>query len=236
MIELVEFSIVIVGVFLSMCMFSTLYGKSSPLYALAEESYLGFATGLTVVVNVLYIYRTGILGIQAGDSILIIGVILGLLTWTRIHPKYAYISRFPIAITLGAQFGLAMRTVIFTGFIDQIKATIKPLLAGTGTALLYNWTVFLFVVFTLSYFLYTIELKGALGTSATIGEYLMYAAFGAIFAQTFMGRLSLFVGFMQNYAVPPWKTPYLIGSMVTVFALVALLDKANILNRLTPEE
>ena len=236
MIGLIEFSVVVVGIFLAMCMFSTLYGKSSPLYALAEESYIGFATGLTIVVNVLYIYRTGILGIQAGDWVLVFGFILGLLTWTRINPKYSYISRLPITITIGAQFGLAMRTVIFTGFIDQIKATIKPLLIGAGKELFYNWTVLLFVVFTLSYFIYTVELKGALGKSAAIGEYLMYAAFGAIFAQTFGGRIGLFVGFMQNYAVPPWKIPYLIGSMITVFVLVAWLDRAKILDKLTPEE
>jgi hypothetical protein len=236
MTDIFEISTVAVGAFIAICMFTTLYGKSNPLYALAEESYIGFATGLTVVVNLLYIYNTGILGVQAGDTILVFGIILGLVTLTRLHPKYNYIARIPIAITIGAQLGLALRTTIFTGFLDQIRGTILPLLTGSAQGLLYNWTIALSTILMLTFFFYSTEMKGALGVSSKIGEYLMYAAFGAIFAQTFMGRLSLFVGFMQNYMVPPWKIPYLLGSLIIVFGAVMLLDRMKLLERLTPEE
>jgi hypothetical protein len=234
--DVIEVSIVAFGAFIAMCMFTTLYGKSSPLYAFAEESYIGFGTGLTVIVNLLYIYRTGILGIQAGDLILIAGIILGLMMLVRVYPKYSYIARLPIAITMGAQFGLALRTVIFTGFIDQIKATILPLFTADVKTMLYNWTIALSVILMLSFFLYTIEIKGPLAWSATLGEYIMYISFGVIFAQTFMGRLGLFVGFMQNYTVPPWKIPFLIGSLIIAFGAVMILDKLNLLEKLTPEE
>ncbi len=236
MTDIFEISTVAVGAFIAICMFTTLYGKSNPLYALAEESYIGFATGLTVVVNLLFIYNTGILGVQAGDTILVFGIILGLVTLTRLHPKYNYIARIPIAITIGAQLGLALRTTIFTGFLDQIRGTILPLLTGSAQGLLYNWTIALSTILMLTFFFYSTEMKGALGVSSKIGEYLMYAAFGAIFAQTFMGRLSLFVGFMQNYMVPPWKIPYLLGSLIIVFGAVMLLDRMKLLERLTPEE
>ncbi|MBS7631812.1 hypothetical protein KEJ47_09665 [Candidatus Bathyarchaeota archaeon] len=234
--DLVEISITAVGAFISICMFTTLYGKSNPLYALAEESYIGFATGLTVVVNLLYIYRTGILGIQAGDTILIVGIILGIMILTRISKKYSYIARLPLAITIGAQFGLALRTTIFSGFIDQIKGTILPLFNTDMQSMIYNWTIAISVILMLTFFLYTMELKGPLGLGASIGEYIMYICFGAIFAQTFMGRLGLFVGFMQNYTVPPWKIPYLLGSLIIVFGAVMILDKLKLLEKLTPEE
>lgn len=236
MVDILEFSVVAVGAFLAMCMFSTLYGKSSPLYSLAEESYIGFATGLTIVVNVLYIYRTGILGIQAGDYILIIGVILGILITARVYPKFAYLSRIPIAITLGSGLGLSLRTTIFTGFIDQIRGTVVNLFAGDAMTMLYRWTIALCVIFTLPFFLYTIELKGPVGWTATIGEYLLYIAFGGSFAQTFMGRLGLFVGFMQYYTVPPWKAPILIASMIIVLATILILDRTKMLEKLTPAE
>ncbi|MBU0847718.1 hypothetical protein KKH23_11070 [Patescibacteria group bacterium] len=236
MIDPVEFSIMVVGCFLSMCMFSTLYGKSSPLYALAEESYIGFATGLTIVMNLMYIYNTGVVGIQGGDWILIFGFILGIATLLRINPKYSYLSRLPIAITLGAQLGLSLRTQIYTGFIDQIKASIIPLFEGSAKTLIYNWTTFICVIFMLSFFLYTIEIKGPIKLSAKIGEYLMYASFGAIFAQTFMGRLGLFVGSIQNFTVPPWKKPILIACMAIVLVALIALDKLNLLEKLTPEE
>jgi len=236
MTDIIEISVVAVGAFIAMCMFTTLYGKSNPLYALAEESYIGFATGLTVVVNLLFIYNSCILGIQAGDTILVFGIILGLMVLLRINSKYAYIARLPIAITIGAQLGLALRTTIFTGFLDQIRGTILPLLTGSAQTLLYNWTIALSTILMLTFFFYSTEMKGALATSSKIGEYLMYAAFGGIFAQTFMGRLSLFVGFMQNYTVPPWKIPYLLVSLVVVFGVVILLDRMKLIEKLTPEE
>ncbi len=236
MTGIIEVSIVAVGAFIAICMFTTLYGKSNPLYALAEESYIGFATGLTVVVNLLFIYNSGILGIQAGDWLLVFGVVLGLMVLLRINSKYSYIARIPIAITIGAQLGLALRTTIFTGFLNQIRGTILPLLTGSAQSMLYNWTIALSTILMLTFFFYSVEMKGALGVSSKIGEYLMYAAFGGIFAQTFMGRLSLFVGFMQDYMVPPWKIPYLLGSLILVFGIVFVLDKMKLLEKLTPEE
>lgn len=236
MVTLIEYSVVAVGSFLAMCMFSTLYGKGNPLYSLAEESYIGFGTGLTIVINLEYIYRTGILNIMRGDWALILSIILGVMILFRVHPKYSHIARLPIAIVLGAQFGLSLRTIIFTGFIQQIQSVILPLFAGGFQAILYNWTIAICVILMLTFFFYTIEMEGPLKTSATIGEYLLYTAFGAIFAQTFMGRLGLFIGFMQSYTVPAWEKPFLIGSMLLVLAIIVALDKTGLLEKYTPEE
>jgi len=236
MVTLIEYSIVAVGSFLAFCMFSTLYGKGNPLYSLAEESYLGFGTGLSIVMNLTYIWKTGILNIMAGDWILILAMVLGIMILFRINPKYSYISRIPIAIVLGAQFGLSLRTLIFSGFIQQIQSVIQPLFSGGTQTLIYNWTIALSVLFMLTFFFYTTEYKGLLKTSSTFGEYLLYAAFGAIFAQTFMGRLGLFIGFMQSYTVPSWEKPFLVGSLLLVFGLVYAMDKAGILEKLTPED
>ena len=236
MVTMIEYSITIVGTFLAMCMFSTLYGKSSPLYALAEESYIGFGTGLTIVINAEYIWRTGIINIMQGDYILILSIILGIMILFRVHPQYSYVARLPIAIALGAQFGLSLRTIIFSGFTQQIVATITPLFAGDMMTMIYRWTIALSVIFMMTFFFYSIELKGPLQTSAKIGEYFLYTAFGAIFAQTFMGRLGLFVGFMQSYTVPPWQQPFLIGSMIIVFVALVIMDRTGMLEKYTPVE
>lgn len=236
MVTLIEYSVVAVGSFLAMCMFSTLYGKGNPLYSLAEESYIGFGTGLTIVINAQYIWRTGVLNIMNGDWILILSIILGAMMIFRVHPKYNYVARLPIAIALGAQFGLSLRTIIFTGFIQQIQSVILPLFAGDATTLLYNWTIVICVIFMLTFFFYTIEIEGPLKLSSQFGEYLLYTAFGGIFAQTFMGRLGLFVGFMQSYTVPAWEKPFLIGSMLLVFGLVVWMDRSGFAEKYTPEE
>ena len=236
MVTMIDYSITIVGTFLAMCMFSTLYGKSSPLYSLAEESYIGFGTGLTIVINAEYIWRTGIVNIMRGDYILILALILGLMILFRVHPKYNYVARIPIAIALGAQFGLSLRTLIFSGFTQQITATIVPLFTGDMMTILYRWTIALSVILMMTFFFYTIELSGPLTASAKIGEYFLYIAFGAIFAQTFMGRLGLFVGFMQSYTVPPWQKPILIASMLIVLIAVIIMDRTGMLEKYTPVE
>lgn len=236
MTTLIEYSIVAVGSFLAFCMFSTLYGKGNPLYSLAEESYLGFGTGLSIVMNLAYIWKTGFLNIMAGDWVLILAVVLGIMILFRVSSKYSYISRIPIAIVLGAQFGLSLRTIIFSGFTQQIQSVIFPLFSGGTQMMLYNWTIAICVIFMLTFFFYTIEIEGPLKTSAAFGEYLLYASFGAIFAQTFMGRLGLFIGFMQSYTVPSWEKPFLVGSLLLVFGLVYAMDKTGLLEKLTPED
>jgi small basic protein len=236
MVTIIDISITAVGAFLAMCMFSTLYGKGNPLYSFAEESYIGFATALTIIWNVNYIYQTGILNTLSGNWSIALSILLGLMILFRIHPKYSYVARLPIAVALGGQFGLSLRTIIFSGFIQQIQATIKPLFAGTTQTLIYNWTLVISVVFMLTFFFYTVEIEGPLKASATFGEYLLYISFGAIFAQTFMGRLGLFVGFIQSFTVPNWKQPYLVVSMILVLAIILALDRFGLLEKFTPEE
>ncbi len=107
-----EFSTVIVGIFISFCMYTTLYGKPNPLRSWAEFSYLGAGTGVSVVISLTYIYNTAILGIQAGDMILILSILFGLMMLFRVHPKYSYISRLPLAFTVGTGLALSLRTII----------------------------------------------------------------------------------------------------------------------------
>jgi hypothetical protein len=83
----------------------------------------------------------------------------------------------------------------------------------------------------LSFFLYTVEQKGVLKWSARLGEYLMYVSFGAIFAQTFMGRLGLFVGYIQSITDPAWKIPYTLGFAVFVLAAIILMDRYGIIEK-----
>jgi len=235
MIEMMELSITIVSAFLAMCMFSTLYGKGNPFYSLAENTYVGLATGLSTVVAFKFIYQTGVLGIIEGDWILIAGIILGLMTFSRVIPKYSHISRLPIAIAIGAQLGLQLRSTIFTGFIRHIDATVMNLFPGDPTLMLYRWTILLCQVPIMTFFLYTIELTGTLNVSSRIGEYCLYVGLGSLFATTYMGRMAMFVGFMQSLTTPIWKATILIPVMAFVLISIVILDRMDLLDRWIPE-
>jgi hypothetical protein len=161
-----------------------------------------------------------------------LGILLGLLMILRLFPKYSYISRIPIAISLGANLAISLRTTIFTGFISQIQATIVPFwIPGNLYQSILNTTISISVVLMLSFFLYSTELKGPLKYTSKLGEYSLYVALGAVFAQTFMGRLGLLSGYMQSILDPAWKIPYTFGFLVIVFAGVLILDRYGLLEK-----
>jgi hypothetical protein len=220
-------------IFIAFCLFTTLYGKGNPLRSWAEYSYLAAGTAMSVMWAWTYIRNHAVVGLQAGELIWIPAIILGLMMWFRIHPKYSYISRLPIAFTMGIGMGWTIRTNIFTRFITQISATIVPLF-DQGTMWIFQRTVIAVGIITMmSFFIYTTEIKGPHLWSATFGEYFMYLAFGAVFAGTFMGRLGLFVGHMQSYMFPVWKQPYTIAIAILVFVVMLWLDRSGLGEKLS---
>lgn len=231
-VSMFDYTSALVGIFAAWSMYATLYGKPSPFRSWAENSFIGFTMGLNLVVTAWYVWNTGWLPVTRGDWFPAVGIVLGLLMVLRLFPKYSYISRLPIAISLGANLGLSLRTRITTAFISQITATIVPLFSPEGWyQSLVNTTVGLCVVLMLSFFLYTTEIKGSLRIFPKLGEYALYVSFGAIFAQTFMGRLGLFVGFMQEITTPVWKIPYALGFGVFILAGIVIMDRYGILEK-----
>lgn len=228
-----EFTATVVGIFISFCMYTTLYGKPNPIRSWAEYSYLAAGTGVSVVIGLWYIWNTAIVNIQAGDLILIASLILGVMMLFRVYPKYNYVSRLPIAFSVGVQLALSLRTIIFTNFLRQINATIVKLWTGVPMEFLYRFTIAVSVITILSFFLYTMEITGPLLYSSKIGEYLMYLGFGAIFAQTFMGRLGLFVGYMENITTPAWKQPYTVVAAIICLIAAIIFDKTGLGEKLS---
>jgi hypothetical protein len=231
--EFMSFAAVVVGIFISFAMYTTLYGRPNPLRSWAEFSYLGAGTGVSIVIGLTYIWNTAVLGIQAGDWILILSIILGLMMVLRVHPTYSYVSRLPLAFTVGTGLALSLRTQIFTSFIAQIRATIVKLWTNVPLDFLYRVTIAVSVITILTFFLYTMELSGPLFWTSRVGEYLMYIGFGAIFAQTFMGRLGLFIGYMESLTTPTWKTPYTVGSALICLIAAILFERTGLGEKLS---
>jgi len=213
-------------------MFSALYGKANAFRSWAQSSFIGFAMGMNTVANVWYVYNNGYLPITRGDWIMVLGIILGVLTPMRLFPRYAHWSRLPIALALGANLGISIRTTIFAGFINQIQATIAPLfVAGDLQRSLNNTTIAVSMILMLSFFIYSVEVKGPLKWTAKVGEYALYISFGVVFAQTFMGRLGLLVGYMQQITQPDWKIPYALAFAVLILASILVMDRYGIMEK-----
>jgi hypothetical protein len=232
MVEFYEFTYTLVAILISWSMYMSLYGKPSPFRSWAENSFIGFSMGLGLVVTFFYVLRIGWEPLFRGNLFPALGIALGLLTLFRLFPKYSYIARVPIAISIGTNLAISLRTTIFTGFIEQIKATIVPFwVSGDLYTSLLNTVVSISVVLILSFFLYSIELKGPWRYASKAGEYALYIALGAVFAQTFMGRLGLLVGYLQSISDPSWKIPYTLAFLAFVLAGTVIMDRYGILEK-----
>jgi hypothetical protein len=237
-----SFIILILSTVTTFGLFTILLGEDNPWFAFAENTYVGVAIGLSVVLNTSQFLINNVLSKTTANLTdnwpLVISMVLGLLMLTRISSKYSYISRIPIAVVTGVGVAVTTRAIIFSSVIAQITATIKPLLNMSDPAVLFtNIMVLVFVLTMLSYFFYTVENKGALKTSSTIGRYILYASFGTLFAITYMGRLGLLLGRMETLLIPA-SSMYVTLTVVAIVAVtIYLLIKRypTLMKKLTPE-
>jgi len=180
--------------------FSYIY-KENPLYRFAEHTFVGAAAGHFVVIAYQNILSKGWYPIVSkGQYVYILSMILGLMLFSRLSKKQAWISYYPLALLVGVGTALAMRGAVQAEFLAQIASTITPLYT-------LNWKAFddfviaLTVISALVYFLFTVEAKGPLKTPVAylgkIGRYLLMIGFGAQFGATVMTRLGFVISRFQ---------------------------------------
>ena len=242
MVDLYNGGILILSTVTTFGLYMILSGVDSPWFAFAEHAFVGTAIGLSVVVATDYIFRTiipRILSDPAANWPTIVSVILGLMMILRVHRDTVYLARIPITIATAAGIAVSVRATVFSGIINQIKATILPLMGlATWWDFVVNLTVVLSVLFVFTYYFYTAEIKGPLLQANKVGRYVLYLAFGVLFAQTYMGRLGLLLGRMQLFIQPYYPNGALTVVVVVVMIVSTwLLHKKypDLLEKLTPE-
>jgi hypothetical protein len=105
-----------------------------------------------------------------------------------------------MALFIGAGAGLGIAGFV-TEFVPQMKASIKPVWQAPwdlNSFSFNNLLLFITLITVMSYFFFSIEHKRpVLKGSAQTGRWLLMIAFGAIFGNTVMARVSLFIDRMQ---------------------------------------
>ncbi len=217
-------------VFFTLCIFSMLF-KDNPFTVFAEHTFVATAQAFALVAAIGFIMDYGITPLQSGNYLVIIPILLGLATYLRYTEKYRWVARYPIALSIGVGMGITLRAVIEVSLTSQIQATIVPLfITGNLTQSLENILVVVTVITSLLYFYFSRPHTGALGTTSRIGYYLIYIAFGAYFANTFMSRTALVNGRMVMLLNS--DNMYLtIGMIVVIVATVYVLKTRNLLRK-----
>jgi hypothetical protein len=123
---------------------------------------------------------------------------LGLMLFLRFIPN-EYCQRFsqwPVAFVVGTFAGLRLVLVLDADFVNQIRNSLLPLvvMASDGVNVgqsLRNTGLVVCLLAALSYFVFSVPHRGPLGWSARLGIWVLMVTFGAAFAFTVMGRITL---------------------------------------------
>jgi len=183
--------------FLTLAIFSFLY-KDNPVYKLAEHIYVGVSAGYWLIYVAFFdVYPMLIQGFQDETGIekwiLLVPGALGLIMLSRWFPKVAWLSRWPIAFTVGIGAGLGITANIQGYVVPQMQATLLPV-TGWNIVSLNNVILTVGVITTILYFYFSKPHKGALGWMARVGIVFIMVSFGASFGYTLMARISLLIG------------------------------------------
>ncbi|MEW6523809.1 MAG: hypothetical protein AB1445_09620 [Bacillota bacterium] len=185
--------------------------KENPAYRLAEHVFLGLAAAHAVVLT----WDTALLPrihndiIAQGKWQFVLFGLLGLLMYTRLtSAKWSWLSRYPIAISVGYGVGYSL-AVLPRPWLIQVRNSFRDLwVVKNGVfqaqATFDEWVFFICLMTVLSYFFFTVarDLKFVRGSSL-IGRYAIMVALGAAFGNTVQGRISLFLGRLQ-YLLIDW--------------------------------
>ncbi len=177
----------------------------------------------------------------------VIPALLGIMMWTRFSRKWAWISRWPIAIYIGIGTGISIPLIMRTSINLQLYASIRKAIDWgnfTGTGYLDSASgfsqllIFVGVIAALFYFFFSKEHTGLFNGVAKFGIGVLMIGFGASFGYTVMGRISLFVQRIQalgDWTTESWKSgsSYLIlwGIICAFFVVLGIYEFIRYLGR-----
>jgi hypothetical protein len=173
--------------------------KENAVYRFAEHLYIAVMLAVSLTVYFSNVMRMCITPMMQGDITMIVPLVLGLMIYTMLIPEYRWVSRYPIALLVGAGFGLGIRGSIGPNIQDAIVSTITRPTDGGAMA----WINFLYIavglVCSVLYFLLTYEHSGALQAPTRIGRLFIMVALGAYFGNTVLFRFTMLTGRAQFF-------------------------------------
>jgi hypothetical protein len=164
-----------VEVFLIIGVLSILW-RDNIYFRFVEHLYVGVAAGYTFNLAWKTVMDKSLLPVSEGRILSIIPLITGLLSILIFSRQYAWLSRFGLAILLGAGIGFITTGQITGTLIRQMTATIKLPLNNINNIITIAATFC-----ALFYFLFTVRKTGVAGYISRFGRWCMMVGFGAAY-------------------------------------------------------
>jgi len=195
-----------IAALLTIMVYSYLLGDN-PLYRLAEHLFIGSSVAYAVVVVIhgvlVPLLLEPLTSGETGERLLaVVPLVLGLLLWAKLKTSWAWLGNFSVAYLFGVGAALAIGGALLGSILPQVRATVNaidPSSLGNGLIIVVG------TLSTLLYFHFSAGAKGGLsgiGASfirawARLGRWFIMIAFGAVFANMVMARISLLIGRVQ---------------------------------------
>jgi len=173
--------------------------KENPVYRFAEHLYIAVMLAVSLTVNFSNVMRMCITPLMQGNITMIVPLVLGLMIYAMLIPEYRWVSRYPIALLVGAGFGLGIRGSIGPNIQDAIVSTItRPTDGGAMAWINFRYIAVGLICSTL-YFLLTYEHSGAMKVPTRVGRLFIMVALGAYFGNTVLFRFTMLTGRAQFF-------------------------------------
>jgi len=193
----------VIGLWTGWVLMLTIYSyplyKENPVYRFSEYMYIAVMLAVNVMTNFNTLMRICITPLMQGDILMVIPLVVGLMIYAMLIPDYRWVSRYPVALLVGAGFGLGMRGTIGPNIQDAIVSTIT---APSGGGIM-EWINFLYIavglICSLMYFLLTYEHSGVLQAPTRIGRLFIMIGLGAYFGNTVLFRFTMLTGRAQFF-------------------------------------
>lgn len=163
--------------------------KDNLFFRFGQAAIMGASVAHYTFMNFQSVHTNAIKPILAGNVFFIIPLILGLLTYSRLRSDVSWLAKYPTNILVGVGTGIMIAGSLRGQIIDQIKQTILDAFTGLNGIL-----IFIGVVTAFSFFIFTKEHTGALGTSVKIGRVFLMISLGANFSGELIWYLTQMIG------------------------------------------
>jgi len=170
------------GSFLTLSVLSMLW-KENPCFKFGQQGIIGIVIANSVLVNMKSLNDTGIKPLMAGRITLIVPLVLGLMLYTRLVKEYAWLSKYPTSMMVGVGTGVMIMGTLRGQVIDQVKKTILDVFKATDLMGTFNGIlIFIGVVSSIAFWIFTKEHTGGLGIVSKIGRIYLMISLGANWA------------------------------------------------------
>ena len=172
--------------------------KENPISRLVFETAVGASMGLWLLSALIRIESSVIEPLFAGNLLLVLVLIGGLLILFRATRRFGWVSRYPSSFLFGVGAGVAAAGAAYSMIATPIGASMFSF-EGLGLADIFGSIVLLTgLVMGIIYFLFTVKGRGPLMTTRRIGYLFILFLLGTIVSDNHNWTISAFQTLLED--------------------------------------